>query len=159
MQIERNCSFLDNSDIDKKIVEVSKAPARKYDLKFRNKTKLEKEEDKAKKEDKERTILQVLDYEFYSCPMATLTNNRGLTALIDLINWSSDMHTPLLDGGLLNHSNYYFECYRTVISEQKKIENEEMKKSRNEAESKRKKQKTATPRGRKIGRAGKSRRR
>ena len=127
--MERNCPFLDGDEMKVEKLAASKASARKYDLKFRNKTKIQKEEDKAEKEGKERTILQVLKYEFTSCPVATLMDNRGLTSLIDLINWSVDMHTSLFDGGLLKHTNYYFECYRTVTSEQKKIEHEEMKES------------------------------
>jgi hypothetical protein len=41
------------------------------------------------------------------------------------------MKTPLIDGGLLNHTLYYFKCYQTVIGERNQIENEETKERMN----------------------------
>lgn len=96
---------------------------------------------------KERAILVVLDYEFTSCPVTTLNENIGLTRLIDLVNFSSEMHSFMVDGGRATCSNYYFECHRTVVNEQKKIESEEMKKS--------KVKKPNIPTGKKTGKVGK----
>jgi len=113
-----------------KKVEAKRSPKNKYGIKFKGKTKIEKDEEKAKKENKERAILKVLEYEFTSCPVLTLNDNIGLTRMIDLVNFSADMHSFMLDGGAATCSNYYFECHRTIINEQKRIENEEMKESR-----------------------------
>lgn len=75
-------------------------------------------------------------YKFYECPAALLQTDRGLVSLVSLVNWSEEMHTPLLDGGLLNHTNWYFEARNVIVNEQKMIENEEMKKARSESKSK-----------------------
>jgi hypothetical protein len=56
-----------------------------------------------------------------------------------MVNWSEDLHTPLVDGGLLNHTNWYFEARNTVVNEQRLIEREENEKRRKDAERKAKK--------------------
>jgi len=50
---------------------------------------------------------------------------HGLLKLIDMINWSENMKTPLVDGGLLNYTAYFFKCYQIVIGEQSRIDSEE----------------------------------
>jgi len=66
------------------------------------------------------------------------------------------MHTPLLDGGLLNHTKYYFECYRAVTGEQKTIENEEMKQQRQDTKPKKK---NSSPKRKPTIKSGKGKRR
>lgn len=143
MPLDRNCPFTDSTEQNLLQKKHEESALRKYD--FSRKRKAPKKKQKVVKEEikqneAERTpALVVGEYEIYSCPVATMTDNRGLTGLIDLINWSSDMHTPLFNGGLINHTNFYFECYRTVIGEQRAIESEETKRHRKEAELNKKK--------------------
>jgi hypothetical protein len=137
LQVERNCPLLEERDKAELQHDYNKSAVRKYDLKSQNQKKKEeakniKEEDEIQK----KIILKVLDYEFFECPVATFNENKDLTALQDLVNWSLDMHTPLIDGGLLHHTNYYFQCHRTIVNEQRSIENEEMKQSRSKAKNK-----------------------
>ena len=106
---------------------------KKYDIKFKSKSKKKVEETLPIDEDNKKVILYVLEYKFYVCPIATLLEERGLTSLVDLINWSVDMNTPLFDGGLTKYNNYFFDCYRTIINEQRMIESEEMKKQFSES--------------------------
>ena len=78
----------------------------------------------------QRVILETGSHKFYECPVSYFTNDKGLVHLISLVNWSEEMHTPLVDGGLLNHTNWYFEARNTIVGEQRKIENEELEKKR-----------------------------
>jgi len=141
LQLQRNCPYLDK-DEKKEIKEiVTKSSLSKYDIKLAKK-KAKRNKERLDNDEKRRPILEIGSHKFYSCPAGLLIGNRGLIALIDLINWSENMNTPLFDGGLTNHTQYYFECYRTVIGEQKAIENEEMKRNRKETEKKSKKPKS-----------------
>lgn len=47
-----------------------------------------------------------------------------------MVNFSEETHTPLVKGGLFNYTNWYFECRNIIVSEQRKIENEEMDKKK-----------------------------
>lgn len=102
-----------------------KQAANKYGIKFR-KNKAKKEVVEGDKE-KKRSILTVGSFSFEECPTALFYNEKGLTRLIELVNWSEDMHTPLFGNGLDSYTNFYFECRQTIIGEQRSIENEEMK--------------------------------
>lgn len=142
LQLERNCPFIEQDERNLLEKKHQQAETNKYDFSHKRRAQKKKEKRKEKVEEKEeerKPVLVVGEHEIYSCPVATMTDNRGLTQLIDLINWSSDMSTPLVDGGLLNYTNWFFECYRTVIGEQRSIENEETKRQRKEAEANRKK--------------------
>ncbi len=140
LQLERNCPFIDKKQKTLLEQKHEESSLRKYEFGFKRKKQKKKGEIVVEKpKPKQTPSLVVCDYEIDSCPVATMSDNMGLTRTIDLINWSSDMHTPLVDGGLLNHTSYYFECYRTVIGEQRAIENEEMKKRQKESEANRKK--------------------
>lgn len=85
------------------------------------------------KEQEKRVILSVGTYDFHECPVAYTLTDRWAISLISMINWSEEMHTPLVEGGLLNMTNWYFECRNIVVSEQRKIENEEMDKKKSGA--------------------------
>lgn len=140
LQTERNCPFIEKEEHTLLEQRQEKKEADKYDIKFKSKLpKRKKPVEKEKDDIKEKIILTVGEHKFYSCPVATMIDNRGLTELIDLINWCSDMNTSLFDGGLVNHTYYYFQCYRTVIGEQRAIESEEMKRQRKEADANRRK--------------------
>jgi hypothetical protein len=92
----------------------------------------QKQEEKGDtKEEEKRVILTVGNYDFHECPVAYTLTDRWAMTLISLVNWSEDMHTPLVDGGLVNYTNWYFECRNIIVSEQRKIENEEMESNRN----------------------------
>ncbi|MHA1665977.1 MAG: hypothetical protein ACTSW7_01215 [Candidatus Thorarchaeota archaeon] len=143
MPLDRNCPFANKKERNLLQKKHEESSLRKYDFSRKRKAPKKKQnvvEEEIKQKEAEGTpALVVGEHEIYSCPVAIMSDNRGLTGLIDLINWSSDMHTPLFDGGLINHTNYYFECYRTVIGEQRAIEAEETKRHRKEAEAGRKK--------------------
>lgn len=163
LQITRNCPFLDKQQ--KSVLEQKheESSLRNYEFSFERKKRKQKKKGKEviteEEKPKQTAALVVCEYEIYSCPAATMSDNMGLTRMIDLINWSSDMHTPLLDGGLLNHTSYYFECYRTVIGEQRAIENEEMKKRQKDTEFNKKKGKGKSKMGRpRSGKASRARR-
>lgn len=117
---ERNCPFLNEQDIVKAIAH--KNVTKKYSFR---KNKKSKEKVVKKQSD---AILTVGTYEIYSCPVDTVNCNRGLNHLIGLINWTLDTKTPLVDGGLLNYTNWFYECYKVVVNEQRAIEREEIKK-------------------------------
>lgn len=63
---------------------------------------------------------------------------------MSLINWSEDMKTPLVDGGLNNYTNWFFQVRNIVVSEQRLIEQEETKKQREEMN---KNKKSSVPKG------------
>jgi hypothetical protein len=76
-------------------------------------------------EDGRPVVLKVGRHTFHSCPVALLLGERSLVALTDLILWSEETHLPLLDGGLLRHTKYYFQIRQAVVGEQHLIEREE----------------------------------
>jgi hypothetical protein len=125
-----------NESVDTK-VQKKEAAVSKYGIKFAAKKnppkKLEKEIDKRP------TILTVGSFLFKECPVALLQTERGLVSFISMVNWSEEMHVPLLDGGLLRHTNWYWEARQIIVNEQRTIESEEREASRKEMEAKRKK--------------------
>jgi len=134
---KRNCPILDKTDKDTIKSAAKKSSVNRYAIAF-SKDKQKKKVEKVVEENDD-VILCVEDYEFTSCPTAVLIGNRGLTKLIDLINWSVDMHTPLFGDGLNNYSNFLFECHQIVVGEQRSIENEVSKRQREESKSSSKK--------------------
>lgn len=165
LQWQRNCPFLPDEDKEDLKIVYDHAPARKYDApglrkrqqrleQQRKKQQLEAEEkgeEPEHEEEKRHAILTVGTYEFYECPVAYTMTDRWAISLISMINWSEDTHTPLAPGGLLNMTNWYFECRNIVVTEQRKIEKEEMDKKRSgsigKGQGKGKKQGMGRPKG------------
>lgn len=85
---------------------------------------------------KERAIVSIGKFQFLECPVKMFNEEHGLLKLIDMINWSENMKTPLVDGGLLNYTAYFFKCYQTVIGEQNRIDSEERELSEGSSKSK-----------------------
>ena len=128
MQVARRCPYLDKHENIDDNEDSNASPLGKYGFKSKNKRKKRK----VIKTDS-HTILQVGSFFIQdACPVSLLKEERWLTNYISLINWSEDMKTPLIDGGLNNYTNWFYEVRNTVISEQRKVEREMMEKSKKE---------------------------
>jgi len=104
---------------------VKKSSTNKYKIQFSKNKKVAPKKEEPVEEEKEKPILVDGKHSFYSCPTALFLSERGLVTLVDLIQWSEDMSAPLIDGGLLNHTKFYFQLRQAVVGEQRSIEKEE----------------------------------
>lgn len=139
LQFERRCPLLTKKEKEN-FSKSSEKNVSKYSLGAK-KAKLKKLKDDLKKDDglkNKKSVLAVGDYEFMECPGRLMVEDAGLNRLVDMINWSENMKTPLLGGGLLSHTLYYYKCHQTVVGEQNLIETEERRESESKQKIKRK---------------------
>jgi len=114
------CPFLDEDEIIDHEEEQKDKDLAKYDIFKRN----NEDENKRKYSIPGKFVF---DY----CPASYTKTDKSLINLISLVNWSEDMKTPLVGGGLLNHTNWFFEARNVIINEQRLIEKEELDKNKN----------------------------